>query len=69
MTRFLVIVFIGMGSATAFAADAPKPRWTCWAVRKAVAVYGASEVESMARAAGVSDKEIERAKACLAPGK
>ena len=37
----------------------------CWAVKKAVAQYGAMAVESWARANGVSDKEIEQAKRCL----
>ena len=37
----------------------------CWAVKKAVAQYGATAVESWARADGVSDKEIEQAKRCI----
>jgi hypothetical protein len=37
----------------------------CWAVKKAVAQYGEAAVESWARAKGISDKEIERAKQCL----
>ena len=37
----------------------------CWAVKKAVAQYGEAAVESWARAKGVSDKEIERARRCL----
>jgi hypothetical protein len=37
----------------------------CWAVKKAVAQYGAIAAESWARANGVSDKEIEQAKRCL----
>ena len=37
----------------------------CWAVRKAVAQYGEAAVESWARAKGISDKEIERARQCL----
>jgi hypothetical protein len=37
----------------------------CWAVKKAVAQYGATAVESWARANGLSDKEIEQAKRCL----
>ena len=39
--------------------------FSCWAVKKAVAQYGAIAVESWARANGVSDKEIEKAKRCL----
>jgi hypothetical protein len=37
----------------------------CWVVRKAVAQYGASAVESWARAKGISEKEIQRARQCL----
>ncbi len=37
----------------------------CWVVKKAVAQYGEAAVESWARAKGISDKEIERARRCL----
>jgi hypothetical protein len=37
----------------------------CWMVRKAVAQYGEAAIESWARAKGVSEKEIERARRCL----
>ena len=37
----------------------------CWAVRKAVAQYGEAAVEAWARAKGMSDKEIEKARRCL----
>jgi len=37
----------------------------CWMVRKAVAQYGEAAVESWARAKGISEKEIEKAKRCL----
>jgi hypothetical protein len=37
----------------------------CWMVRKAVAQYGEAAVESWARAKGISDKEIEKARRCL----
>jgi hypothetical protein len=37
----------------------------CWMVRRAVAQYGASAVESWARAKGVSEKEIQKARQCL----
>ena len=44
----------------------PAPRvFPCWAVKKALAQYGAAAVESWARAKGISDKEIEQAKRCL----
>lgn len=64
----IIAVVIVLGATFAHAAEAPqKPpaRWSCWAVRKAVSVYGSSDVESMARAAGISDEEIQRAKRCL----
>ena len=37
----------------------------CWAVKKAVAQYGEAAVESWARARGISDQEIEKARHCL----
>jgi hypothetical protein len=37
----------------------------CLAVKKAVAQYGEAAVESWARARGVSDQEIEKARRCL----
>jgi hypothetical protein len=37
----------------------------CWMVRKAVAQYGEATVESWARAKGISEKEIEKARRCL----
>ena len=37
----------------------------CWVVRKVVAQYGEAAVESWARAKGIADKEIEKAKRCL----
>ena len=37
----------------------------CWMVRRAVAQYGASAVESWARAKGIPEKEIQRARQCL----
>jgi hypothetical protein len=44
----------------------PFPHSTpCWAVKKAVTQYGATAVESWARANGISEKEIEKAKRCL----
>jgi len=39
--------------------------FSCWAVKKAVAQYGEAAVESWARAKGISDKEIEKARRCL----
>ena len=37
----------------------------CWIVKKAVAQYGEPAVESWARARGISDQEIEKARRCL----
>jgi hypothetical protein len=37
----------------------------CWMVRKAVAQYGEAAAESWARAKGISEKEIEKARRCL----
>ena len=37
----------------------------CWMVRKAVAQYGETAVETWARSQGISDKEIEKARRCL----
>jgi hypothetical protein len=37
----------------------------CWMVRRAVAQYSASAVESWARAKGVSEREIQKARQCL----
>lgn len=37
----------------------------CWAVKRAVAQYGEAAVEAWARAKGISDKEIEKARRCL----
>jgi phage terminase large subunit len=43
----------------------PAQALPCWIVRKAVAQYGEAAAEAWARAKGVSDKEIEKAKRCL----
>jgi hypothetical protein len=37
----------------------------CWMVRKAVAQYGEAAVESWARAKGISEEEIAKARRCL----
>jgi len=39
----------------------------CWAVRKAVAQYGAPAVEAWAQSRGISQKEIEKGRSCLRP--
>jgi hypothetical protein len=58
MIRVLVVV-------AALAVLLPAPPFPCWAVRKAVAQYGEATVESWARAKGISEREIEKAKRCL----
>jgi hypothetical protein len=58
MIRAIVVVATLVFSLPAYAIP-------CWVVKKAVAQYGEAAVESWARAKGVSDKEIERARRCL----
>jgi hypothetical protein len=45
--------------------SSPAQAFPCWAVKKAVAQYGEAAVESWARAKGISDKEIEKARRCF----
>ena len=58
MTRLIVLVAVVLPAFSTHVIP-------CWAVRKAVAQYGEAAVESWARAKGISDKEIERARQCL----
>lgn len=58
MTRTLVVV-------AALLVSWPAQAVPCWVVKKAVAQYGEAAVESWARAKGISDKEIEKARRCL----
>jgi hypothetical protein len=58
MIRTIVVLAALLGSFPAQAVP-------CWMVRKAVAQYGEAAVESWARAKGISDKEIEKARRCL----
>jgi hypothetical protein len=51
--------------AAALLWSVPAYAFPCWMVRKAVAQYGAAAVESWARAKGISDNEIEKARRCL----
>jgi hypothetical protein len=37
----------------------------CWMVKKAVAQYGEAAVEGWARAKGIPEQEIEKARRCL----
>jgi hypothetical protein len=49
----------------ALLASYPAQAFPCWVVKKAVAQYGEAAVESWARARGIPDKEIEKARRCL----
>ncbi len=58
MIRVIVLVAVVLPAIPAHAIP-------CWVVRKAVAQYGEAAVESWARAKGISDKGIARARRCL----
>lgn len=58
MIRVMVLV-------TVLSVSCPAHAIPCWVVKKAVAQYGEAAVESWARAKGISDKEIEKARRCL----
>jgi hypothetical protein len=51
--------------AVTLLAFSPGQAVSCWVVKRAVAQYGEAAVESWARAKGISDKEIEKARRCL----
>lgn len=51
--------------AIALLASSSAQAVSCWAVKRAVAQYGEAAVETWARAKGISEKEIERARQCL----
>jgi hypothetical protein len=58
MIRVMVLAAVLLASYPAYAIP-------CWVVKKAVSQYGEAAVESWARAKGISDKEIEKARRCL----
>jgi hypothetical protein len=58
MIRACLVVVVVLGLL-------PSHAIPCWMVRKAVAQYGEAAVETWARAKGIPDKEIERARRCL----
>jgi len=58
MIRAMVVVAVLLWSV-------PTHAFPCWMVRKAVAQYGVSAVESWAKARGISEKQIEKARRCL----
>jgi hypothetical protein len=58
MTRVIAVVTALLFSCPAYAVP-------CSVVKKAVAQYGEAAVISWARAKGISEKEIEKARQCL----
>jgi hypothetical protein len=58
MIRAIVVVTALLFSFPAYAVP-------CRVVKQAVAQYGEAAVESWARAKGISEKEIEKARRCL----
>jgi hypothetical protein len=58
MTRAIAVITALLFSFPAYAVP-------CSVVKKAVAQYGEAAVVSWARAKGISEKEIEKAKQCL----
>jgi hypothetical protein len=58
MTRTLLV-------AAALLVSYPAQAVPCWVVKKAAAQYGEAAVESWARAKGISDRDIEKARRCL----
>lgn len=58
MIRVAVVVAMLLGLPPAHAIP-------CWMVKRAVAQYGSAAVEAWARANGISDKEIQKAKQCF----
>ena len=62
-----LLFLLAFGISKALAEEAPKSpaNVTCWTVRKAVKIYSEADLIAMARAAGVSEAEIEKAKRCL----
>ena len=58
MIRLIVVI-------AALVTSVPAHAVPCWMVRRAVAQYGESAVEAWARAKGIPDKEIEKARQCL----
>lgn len=62
----LVLIFAAAALVHAEEAQPKAPaRWSCWAVRKAVKLYGEDAVTSMAREAHIPEAEIEKARKCL----
>jgi hypothetical protein len=63
----LAAVIMVVAASMVHAEESPKPplRVTCWTVRKAVQIYKEADLIAMARSAGISEAEIDRAKRCL----
>ena len=58
MIRVAVAIIVLLGLS-------PAHTTPCWMVKQAVAQYGAAAVEARARANGIPDKEIQKAKRCF----
>jgi hypothetical protein len=58
MTRISVLI------AALLLWSVPAQAYPCWVIRRAVAQHGEVAVESWARANGVVEKEIEKARRC-----
>jgi hypothetical protein len=52
-------------AATLFLTSFPAQAIPCWVVKRAVAQYGEAAAESWARAKGIPEKDIEKARRCL----
>ncbi len=62
------VVLVVAAAALAHADDVHPKRpalFTCWTVKRALALYSEADLIAMARAAGISEAEIERAKRCV----
>jgi hypothetical protein len=60
-----VLLLLALPALAADAPEKPPAHWSCWLVRATVAKYGEAYVVAMARAAGISEAEIDRARRCL----
>lgn len=65
MKRLITALALACVVAPVCAEEAKPARITCWTVRRAVKIYNEADLIAMARSAGISEAEIERAKRCL----
>ena len=62
----LALIIVTCAAVMAHAEETKPPaRFTCWTVRNAVKIYKEVDLIAMARSAGMSEAEIEKAKRCL----